>query len=276
MLFSLIKRTFRAIAFGSSKDNSDLDVPKNNLEYLNFSSDLPALSIIIPSYEMNGQGDVHIRRSLESLSKQTWKNFEVVVSDHSKSDLILDVVKEYEDKLDINYQRNEEYRGSSCMNANNGIEHSKHDYIKFLFQDDFLAHPNSLEHGMKFLIWSKCNWIATACNHRDDKSNKIFWNHYPKIVEGELFNALNSLGCPSVMYFKKTAVRFDQRLPALMDIDYYEQVKQIFGDPGLLYDVNVTIGIHEAQVTNNGGFGDKVQVKKELQIVFEKYNLPQE
>jgi glycosyltransferase involved in cell wall biosynthesis len=221
---------------------------------------------------MKGVGDTHLRRSLNSLASQTWKNFEVVITDHSVSDLILNVVEEFSNRLKINYIRNELNRGSSCMNANRGIDNSQFEYIKFLFQDDYLAHDRSLELGMKFLIWSKKGWLATACNHRDDKTEKIFWNHYPKIVERELFNALNSLGCPSVLYFKKTDVRFDERLPALMDIDYYEQVKSLLGDPALFYDINVTVGIHEAQVTNNGGFGDKEQVKKELTIVFEKYN----
>jgi glycosyltransferase involved in cell wall biosynthesis len=246
-----------------NKDLSFLDIPMESL---------PSLSVIIPCYEMKGIGDTHLRRSLNALANQSWKNFEVVITDHSVSDLIFDVVKEFSSRIEINYIRNEEHRGSSCMNANRGIENSKFDYIKFLFQDDFLAHDKSLEYGMKFLVWSKAGWVASACNHRDDKTEKIYWNHFPKIVDGELFNALNSLGCPSVLYFKKTDVRFDERLPALMDIDYYEQVKLLFGNPVLFDDINVTVGIHEAQVTNNGGFGDKEQVKKELNIVFEKYN----
>jgi glycosyltransferase involved in cell wall biosynthesis len=245
------------------KDLSFLDIPMESL---------PSLSVIIPCYEMKGTGDAHLRRSLNSLANQSWKNFEVVLTDHSVSDFIFDVVKEFSSRIEINYIRNLEHRGSSCMNANKGIENSKFDYIKFLFQDDFLAHDKSLEYGMKFLVWSKAGWIASACNHRDDKTEKIYWNHFPKIVDGELFNAVNSLGCPSVLYLKKTNVRFDKRLPALMDIEYYEQVKQIFGNPKLFDDINVTIGFHEAQVTNNGGSGDKEQVKKELNIVSQKYN----
>jgi len=233
---------------------------------------LPSLSIIIPAYEMKGTGHSHIRRSLESLKKQSWKNFEVVISDHSTSDMIFDVVKEFKDVLEISYHRNSEDIGSSCMNANNAIDNSKYDYIKFLFQDDFLSHENSLLYGMQFLIWSRKSWVATACNHREDSTNRIYHNHYPRIIQGELFNALNSLGCPSIMYLKKSDIRFDKRLPALMDIDYYEQFKMLYGAPGLLNDINVTIGVHEASVTNNGGAGDKVQVKKELGIVNEKYN----
>ena len=54
------------------------------------TSDLLPVSVCIPCYEMHGNGAIHLRRSLDMLSLQTWKNFEVVVSDHSKSDLIKD------------------------------------------------------------------------------------------------------------------------------------------------------------------------------------------
>jgi glycosyltransferase involved in cell wall biosynthesis len=234
---------------------------------------LPPLSIIIPSYEMKGQGAIHLRRSLDAMVTQSWKNFEVVISDHSISDLIKDAANEYNTLLDIRYFRNEVDRGSSCSNANNGIENARFNYVKFLFQDDYLAHSKSLEWAMKYLIYSKSNWLVTACNHRKDETNEIGWNHYPKIVKGELFEALNSLGCPSVTYMKKSDVRFDSRLPALMDIDYYERFSNAFGSPVLFNDVNVTVGMHSLQITNNGGFGDKVQVAKELQILRDKYQV---
>jgi hypothetical protein len=126
---------------------------------------------------------------------------------------------------------------------------------------------------MKFFLHSGKNWLASACNHRKDETNEIGWNHYPRIIKGELFEALNSLGCPSVTYMRKSDVRFDLRLPALMDIDYYERFTALYGTPALFNDINVTIGMHSLQITNNGGFGDKVQVEKELQILREKYQV---
>jgi len=220
---------------------------------------------------MKGHGAIHLRRSLDALAEQSWKNFEVIISDHSVSDLIKDATKDYKELIDIKYFRNDVNRGSSCSNANNGLEKSNYNYIKFLFQDDFLTHRFSLEWGMKFLMESGKNWVATACNHLNGQDNKLFWNHYPKYVKGELFKALNSLGCPSVTYMKKSDIRFDLRLPALMDLDYYEQYVLQFGEPALCNDINVTVGFHDLQITHNGGFGDKQQVAKELKIVADKY-----
>jgi glycosyltransferase involved in cell wall biosynthesis len=232
---------------------------------------IPPLSIIIPTYEMKGQGAIHLKRSLDALALQSWKNFEVIITDHSVSDLIKDASEAYTKLINIKYFKNEIDRGSSCSNANNGIEKSNYDYVKFLFQDDFLTHEYSLEWGMKFLIKSGKNWVVTACNHLSGYDDKIFWNHYPKYVKGELFKAINSLGCPSVTYMKKSDIRFDNRLPALMDLDYYEQYVLQNGKPALYNDINVTVGFNDLQITHNGGFGDKQQVAKELKIVADKY-----
>jgi hypothetical protein len=163
--------------------------------------------------------------------------------------LIKDASEAYTKLINIKYFKNEIDRGSSCSNANNGIEKSNYDYVKFLFQDDFLTHEYSLEWGMKFLIKSGKNWVVTACNHLSGYDDKIFWNHYPKYVKGELFKAINSLGCPSVTYMKKSDIRFDNRLPALMDLDYYEQYVLQNGKPALYNDINVIYKLRTMEVS---------------------------
>lgn len=261
---------FKQLFVGTNSDEIQLDLPSP--EFLNIEmSEIPSVSVIIPCYEMYGKGAIHLGRSLEMLAAQTWKNFEVVISDHSQSDLILDCVHSYSSKLDIHYLRNENFRGSSCENANHALNNCKNEVIKILFQDDYLSNANSLERGMKYFVFSKASWMASGCNHRIDETGKIYWNHYPVFKENQLFDALNFLGCPSVIYVRANEFRFDRRLPALMDLDYYKQLHKAFGEPILFNEINVTIGVHDGQVTNNGGFGDKVQVAKELEIVGEKY-----
>jgi hypothetical protein len=233
---------------------------------------LPPVSVVIPSYEMHGQGEIFLRRSLEKLKSQTFKRFEVVVSDHSQSDLIKDCCEQYAGKLEIRYLRNTNNRGSSCANANFALDNAKHDLIRILFQDDFLAADDSLERASKYFFWKKAQWMVTACNHLEVETGKIYWNHFPRKFEDKhLFEALNPLGCPSVLMVKKSELRFDLRLPALMDVDYYFLLKKKFGPPVLFQEINATIGIHKGMVTNNGGAGDSEQVKRELVIVNEKF-----
>jgi glycosyltransferase involved in cell wall biosynthesis len=261
---------FRQFFVGPNSNDIQVDLP--NPEFLNIqTNELPSVSVIIPCYEMFGKGAIHLSRSLEMLAAQTWKNFEVVISDHSQSDLILDCVNSFSSKLNIQYLRNDNFRGSSCENANHALNNCKNEVVKILFQDDYLSQADSLERAMKYFVFSEASWMASGCNHRIEETGKVYWNHYPVFKEDQLFDALNSLGCPSVIYVRANEFRFDRRLPALMDLDYYKQLHKAFGKPILFNEINVTIGVHDGQVTNNGGFGDKVQVAKELEIVAEKY-----
>ena len=43
-------------------------------------------SIAIPTYEMKGKGVEYLEHSFQILNNQTFKDFEIIISDHSKSD----------------------------------------------------------------------------------------------------------------------------------------------------------------------------------------------
>src|SRR5262245_30219927 len=98
----------------------------------------PLVSICIPTYEMKGRGPEYLRHSFDRLVSQTFKDFEVVISDHSKTTVIQEVCSGYADKLIIQYIHNDRKVGSSSANINNAIRHAKGQLIKVLFQDDFL------------------------------------------------------------------------------------------------------------------------------------------
>ena len=51
------------------------------------------VSICIPTYEMKGFGANYLDHSLSVLEKQTYQNFEVIISDHSTTPLIENVCK---------------------------------------------------------------------------------------------------------------------------------------------------------------------------------------
>ena len=48
------------------------------------------ISICIPTYEMNGMGVEYLEYSFNILYSQTFKDFEIIISDHSESNLIKD------------------------------------------------------------------------------------------------------------------------------------------------------------------------------------------
>ena len=71
----------------------------------------PFFSIAIPTYGYNGNGVDFLNFSLELLYTQTFKDFEVIISDHSIDDTIKEVYNEWSDTLNMVYVVNENGRG---------------------------------------------------------------------------------------------------------------------------------------------------------------------
>ena len=79
------------------------------------------ISVCIPTYEMNGKGAEYLEYSFNILYQQTFTDFEIIISDHSKTDLIKELCDRWATVLDIKYLRNEYKRGSSSANVNNAV-----------------------------------------------------------------------------------------------------------------------------------------------------------
>jgi glycosyltransferase involved in cell wall biosynthesis len=63
------------------------------------------ISIAIPTWECYGKGGEFLDDLLRTIEIQTFKNFEVCISDHSKDDKVLNKVKEFQNKFDIQTNR---------------------------------------------------------------------------------------------------------------------------------------------------------------------------
>lgn len=92
----------------------------------------PKISVIIPVY--NGEESISI--SLESLLKQTYSNFEVVIIDDGSKDRTREVVEKYT-SIDNRFKYNFQQNCGVSVARNNGINVSKGEYICFLDSDDF-------------------------------------------------------------------------------------------------------------------------------------------
>ena len=65
------------------------------------------ISIAIPAHDRGENGPKWMRELLDSLKQQTFQDFDVVVSDQSKNDLILEACKEYSDDFEFTFVRYE-------------------------------------------------------------------------------------------------------------------------------------------------------------------------
>jgi len=90
------------------------------------------ISVIIPTYNRSKE----LKRCLESLTRQTYKKFEVIVCDDGSTDNTKEVVNSYRNVLNIIYIKDENF-GGPARPRNNGIKLSNGEYIAFLDSDDW-------------------------------------------------------------------------------------------------------------------------------------------
>ena len=207
-------------------------------------------TVIIPTYEMHGKGAEFLRHSLTFLEAQTFKDFEVLITDHSQDDSILNVCNEFATRLSLKYYKNEEGVGNFTVNTNTAIDLAKGKWIKILFQDDFLPSDTCLE-----ILHSKLEqdpnvrWAVNGCYHSYD-GFQLYRPFEPKWND-RLREGINTISSPSVMCIKNTEDKlyFDNDFIWMMDIDYYLRAEQAFGMPMFIPDKLVAIRTWEKQVS---------------------------
>lgn len=198
------------------------------------------LSIAIPTFESYGKGAEFIDDLLRTIEIQTFKDFEVVISDHSQDEEVYNVVKQFQDKFKIVYIKNEEDRGNGPANTNFAIDHCSGHIIKVMFQDDFFYDDEALEKIYNALNDSDKMWLLNGCNHTADHGHSFYWDFYPEFND-KLLDGVNTISSPSVVAFKKEVTRrFDPSLTFYMDIDFYYGMRVDYGDPILYNDVLIS------------------------------------
>jgi hypothetical protein len=201
---------------------------------------------------MHGKGGEFLSLNLSKIITQQYKNYEVVVSDHSISDLVKNVCDEYLSLgMDIKYLRNGSNRGNSSSNINNAILNSEGELVKILFQDDFFFHSESLLDIVNSFQKNEINWLVTACCHSLDGQN-FERDYYPKYTE-DIMEGNNLISSPSVLSFLKSdnPILFDEKLVWLMDCDIYKRLYLRHGDPFYLNVINVVNRTWEGQFNNH-------------------------
>jgi glycosyltransferase involved in cell wall biosynthesis len=105
----------------------------------------PTYSVIIPTYNRPKP----LRRAIQSLVAQTYKNFEVIVCDDGSTDHTKEVVTSFKNDLNIKYIWDENW-GGPARPRNRGIKKAKGEWICFLDSDDWW-YPKKLETVKKYL-----------------------------------------------------------------------------------------------------------------------------
>jgi glycosyltransferase involved in cell wall biosynthesis len=226
------------------------------------------LSVAIPTYEMNGKGVEALGFSFNILKKQTLKDFEVVISDHSKYDDIKDLCRYYNEEhlLDVRYYRSDYKVGNGYANMNVAIKACEGEYIKLLCQDDFLYDKDSLEVSYNDLKKSGKFWSAHMYVHSYDRVN-FFRNHLPSLNPN--IELVNTIGAPSCITIKnENLLEFDEELIYRVDCEWYRRLWNTYGVPYIGFTPTHVNYLHKDQVSNSIS---KELEEKEIEYIKRKH-----
>lgn len=136
----------------------------------------PLISVIIPTYNRARM----IKRAVESVLAQSYKNFEIIVVDDGSTDGTKEALSEYINKGEIKYilQNN----AGPGVARNNGIQKARGELVAFLDSDDEWM-PDKLEKQVKvfqqkgddIIVFSNMEYI----NERGEKIGELFQKTRP-------------------------------------------------------------------------------------------------
>jgi len=224
------------------------------------------ISVCIPCYEMFGRATEMLNVSFGILAHQTYKDFEVVISDDSKDDgLVKELCDLWKPLLNIKYHKNTRKRGLSS-NINNAIKFSSGEIIKVLCQDDFLFGEEALQKTIEEFDVIK-GWLVSSYYHTQNRQS-FYKQQIPKW--NNRMYLVNTIGTHSCLSFlNKGSVLFDEHLSWYMDCDFYYRLFLKYGEPKILEYPTVAQYLWDGQATHT--LITPELEKKEKEYLIKKY-----
>lgn len=205
-------------------------------------------SIAIPTHDRGKNGPIWMRELLDSIKIQTFQDLEIVVSDQSKNDDILNVCQEYSDDFDFKYLK---YGGSvPCENINIALDECEGDIIKLMFSDDIFINDHALEIINNEYNEFKCKWAFSGfCGTNDGKN---FYDHRQPRWTDYMLEGRNLLSSPSVVSFLRSSKQhFDENLKLLLDTEFYHRMRWENGMPHIIEEVLVANRDHDNRISSH-------------------------
>ncbi len=231
----------------------------------------PFISICIPAYKRT----LYLTRLLNSIEVQSYKNFEVVVTDDSDDEQVADLCKTFASSFTLHYYKNPLQLGAAA-NWNQCLGLGSSEWLKIMHDDDWFATNDSLakfaeatKKDIKF-IWS--NYFA-----RNENTQKVFTKNESEakvldsIKNPFLLFGDNVVGPPTtVLIHKSVPVKYDVSMVWLVDIDYFINALLHEHEGYYIHEPLVYFSYNDSQVTNLH-FNNKSTEIHEAMILWHKH-----
>lgn len=227
------------------------------------------ISICIPAYRKAAA----LTRLLRSLEEQTYRNFEVIISDDSPDDAVRLAAEPFGAAFKLRYHHNRPALGTP-ENWNQAMRLAGGEWIKMMHDDDWFNSPTSLQElfdctsgGADFVF---CGYHIVE--GKRIRSTSSIRPHWVKILQDDprLLIRQNVIGHPSVTLHRNYRDRwYDNRMKWMVDIDFYIRCLQSGAKFAFTDKPLVNIGYHPEQVTKSV-FSNRQVVISENMLLLEK------
>ncbi|MBB4522297.1 glycosyltransferase family 2 protein [Rhizobium leguminosarum] len=196
----------------------------------------PAISVIIPTYNRSS----FIGEAIDSVLRQTFGDFELIVIDDGSTDGTGEIVRGFEDNRLLFIQQKNAGRSAA---RNRAIEIARGRYIAFLDSDDTYL-QDKLERQVEFMEkHPEIGMIYTSAKCIDAEGN-ILKNHvYIASVSGQIYHQVAffrpvTITLPTVMLRREvldTVGGFDEEMERFEDTDLWRRVSKRYEVGALTY-----------------------------------------
>jgi len=227
----------------------------------------PLISICIPAYKRTD----FLKKLLDSIRMQEFRDFEVVLTDDSPVNDVKDLCTFYTD-IPIIYHKNIQQLGTP-ENWNEGIRKANGEWIKLMHDDDWFSHSKSLGKFAEVARTQKTNFLFSSYTNyyfEENREEVIRPTAYRlKMLKKDPLSLLSSniVGPPSVVMHRNDGKCFyDRQFKWLVDIDFYNQrLKQ-----ESFYHIDealVHVGLSEEQVTRSCHYVPEVEIPENFYLL---------
>jgi glycosyltransferase involved in cell wall biosynthesis len=179
----------------------------------------PRVSVIMPAFNEAS----YVRRSIDSILAQTFRDFELIVVDDGSTDGTWGIVQGYDDPRIVGVRGE---RGGVCRAVNRGLEMARGEYLARMDADDESL-PERLERQVRFLdAHPSISILGTAYYKWDALHGERYARFHPETDEA----IRRSLGlyipiCQGTVMFRRevyeTIGGYDPTIPDAEDMDLW-------------------------------------------------------
>lgn len=186
----------------------------------------PLVSVYIPTYNRSSL----VKRAVESVKNQTYKNIEVIVVDDGSGDDTEAIVKSLVGgETAVRFYKNENAKGA-CGCRNTAIKYAQGEYITGLDDDDEFT-PDRIDTFVTFFEKNRYPYISSGIVFRGDKGDFIEFDKAGVITLEDLCQS-NVIG--NQVFTTTENLReiggFDNASPAWQDYDTWLRLAAKFGN----------------------------------------------